>query len=350
MRVFCPTCQEPVTIGDDLAGKATFCPLCKAAFTAPTLFSSAPPTAAPPPSVPLPTPPPSPAPAPDAIAPEPRTSPAPIPAPTPVPKPMPSVPAPAPAPAPMPSPTPGVPGQTRGVSLSISPEIVQWAAPVCLVLVFILTMFSWNGAYPGGHSVYTQSPWGALFGNFYTDPVGDEIFDLNPSKPKTDNQWLLRNEVHSNFLMLPYLAIVLIGAPVAVAAVAWPQLREKLNLKIPAQAEKFIQYRIAAVAVLALLGFLILGFQSLMGFSLESTIRNRIESEMVKEREKAEKPDQKKALEIKRGMAENGLVLQKTTAHCLALWAHLVGALTASMTFVMNRRTAKPHPRIEVVW
>src|SRR5438552_13197827 len=57
MRVFCPSCQEPVTIADDLAGKATFCPLCKAAFTAPTLFS--PPPAPLNPPAPGPTQPPS---------------------------------------------------------------------------------------------------------------------------------------------------------------------------------------------------------------------------------------------------------------------------------------------------
>ena len=77
MRVFCPTCQEPVTIADDLAGKATFCPLCKAAFTAPALFSSAPPTPASTPAANPPAPPPGPIPS-LSLDPEPKPVPAPV--------------------------------------------------------------------------------------------------------------------------------------------------------------------------------------------------------------------------------------------------------------------------------
>ncbi len=39
MRVFCPNCSEPINIADDLAGKATTCPLCKAPLSAPALFT-----------------------------------------------------------------------------------------------------------------------------------------------------------------------------------------------------------------------------------------------------------------------------------------------------------------------
>src|SRR5260221_10447668 len=49
MRVFCPSCSEPINVPDDLAGKTTNCPQCQAAFTAPPLFSSTV-------STPLPTP------------------------------------------------------------------------------------------------------------------------------------------------------------------------------------------------------------------------------------------------------------------------------------------------------
>ena len=47
MRVFCPSCSEPINIADDLAGKQTTCPLCHASFIAPALFSSAAPTTVP---------------------------------------------------------------------------------------------------------------------------------------------------------------------------------------------------------------------------------------------------------------------------------------------------------------
>src|SRR5947207_343151 len=167
MRVFCPNCSEPINIADDLAGKTTNCPLCKSAFTAPTLFSSAPAMPAPTtastagaaatmaaaastPSNSSPNSPPAP---PSALGPSTSISATPPP-PSPPPKeiiPVPSLSTTTPGPA---------TGYGRSFGLAILPEIIQWTAPVALGLCVVLTFFfSWNGAYPGGHGVYTQGGW-----------------------------------------------------------------------------------------------------------------------------------------------------------------------------------------------
>src|SRR5262249_6199530 len=187
MRVFCPSCQEPVTIPDELAGKATFCPLCKAAFTAPTLFSSPAPPSAPAASAYSALPPPETPAAPESRY---RETPAPhIP--------------PAPAPAPTPAPPPGY---ARAYGFSLVPDVLQWVAPGCLVFSVLMTFFSWNGAYPGGYGVYTQGGWGAAVGGFSTDPVGDEVFRLELKPP--EGQKPLHELVPSNFLLWLYLPLL----------------------------------------------------------------------------------------------------------------------------------------------
>ena len=83
--------------------------------------------------------------------------------------PAPSVPASAPAsvmksPPPPRQQTPG--GYTHRLTITLNPQIVPWVAPVCLVLVFVLSFFPWVGRFYGSYDVLTQSAWGAAFGGY----------------------------------------------------------------------------------------------------------------------------------------------------------------------------------------
>ncbi|MFL5339111.1 MAG: hypothetical protein ACJ8F7_03005 [Gemmataceae bacterium] len=329
MRVFCPTCQEPVTIADDLAGKATFCPLCKAAFTAPTLFSSTPAT-----------------PGPSAPAATDLSTPVPIPSLSLDPTPPPSHSATSQPPSRSASSTPVRSGYARAYGFSFAPEIVQWLAPVCLGLAVILTLFSWDGAYPGGHAVYTQSAWGALFGGFSTDPVGEQILRMNPEKT-AEGELRLRDRVSWNPLMLLFLPLLLLAFVLAVIFTAYPML--KMNL--PPQLTQMVPYGMAIVTGLALLVTLILFAQSVTGFSLENALVREARSKAVKVQ--VSNPPTEEELrkqEIAEGQAVGGLHIRHTDWLCLEFTCLIIATLTAALAFIMTRRTDRPHPRIEVMW
>lgn len=324
MRVFCPNCSEAITISDDLAGQATFCPLCKSAFTAPTLFPV--PPAAPPVPVPAASPPQT-----TSISSEPPGKDASMSVPTTIPFPT--------APA-----SPGTPpGYSHSVGFALLPEIVQWTAPAALVLSVILTFFPWSGIYPGGHGVYTQSAWGSLFGSYSTDAVGDKVlkFDVKDEKGKS-----LRDEVHTNWLMLPYLPGLLLTTVLAVLFAILPALKWKL----PAQIQPYLPWRMGLIAVLSLLLTGALCLQSIRGFGLQNAIQARIDLQLQKQKEEAKTPEEIKTYEIRRGLAPDGIEAEQTTANRLAILLHFVAIIGAAGTVLMVRRGDKPPPRIEVMW
>jgi hypothetical protein len=333
MRVFCPSCQEPVTIADDLAGKATFCPLCKAAFTAPTLFSPPPAPLTPPatpPTAPTPAqPPPSypnlsldPTPAPPVSSPNGPTAKA-------------STPELPPRPAAAPS------SGTRTWGFTVPADVVQWIAPAFLILAMFLWFFSWNGAYPGGFDVYTQGPWRAIGGSYDYDLVGEAVFHLN--EPAAEGKKGLQDAVHSNLLMLPYMLLLFGTTALAVALTVLPMLR----LKLPPQVEKLMPYRTAAVAILGLLLVVILGLQSLRGFGLENAIIERIDDGLQADREKAKLPDDIKKFELKRESEIGRLNVRHTAALRLEMLCLIVAVAGAALAFAVSRRGDRHALRVD---
>jgi hypothetical protein len=156
MDLFCPHCTRRVTVADDKAGQVTNCPLCAKQFVAPSL--------APPPAAPKPPPPPVSAPRPPAPSYEPG-APA---APTPSPKPSSPMVSQEPAASP-PAPPPPPGDYTRSFSCTLSESWIAFVPPVCVVLVFILSFFTWHGAYTDadGKAVAALSLWGLAFDQWY---------------------------------------------------------------------------------------------------------------------------------------------------------------------------------------
>lgn len=228
---------------------------------------------------------------------------------------------------------------------SVSPEIIQWAAPVALAIAMFLTVFSWNGAYPGGHGVYTQSPWGAMFGVFSTDYVGDDVFKYNPKKP-AENQTPLSKQVSMNFLMLLFIPLLFLTTVAAFVFTLLPQLK----LKVPTELEPLVPWRMAIVAGLSALLLGMLCLQSLRGFGLENALIERAEGDIQKERDAAVKPDEQTTVEIKQGMLRGAMNIHHTFAMELAVWCLVVAVFGGVAAFVMMRRVDKPHPRFEVMW
>jgi hypothetical protein len=237
------------------------------------------------------------------------------------------------------------PGYTKSIGFTVLPDIVQWIAPIALVLAFITTFFPWNGLYPGDHAVYTQSPWGALLGRFSTDTVGDELLkmDVVEKDSKTPS---LKDLVKSNWFMLPYLPGLLAVTVLAIAFTILPGLK----LKLPPQIEKLLPWRMGLLAALVLLLTLVLCVQSVVGFGLQNAVVARIEENEKDKRDKARTPDQIKTYEINHGKNLMALNIRQTTANRLAILMHILAVAGAAATLVLSRRVNKPPPRIELQW
>lgn len=343
MRVFCPNCSEPINITDDLAGKTTTCPLCHSAFTAPALFSASAPT--PIPMAPLP---------PDII----QNTPAPPPPPFTPPPPA------APEPEPILPALDDEPGAARRIGFPISPDALLWIAAACLaVVVFLSLFFSWNGAYPGGHGVYTQGAFKSLFGSINVDEVGDKVFKLNaekkePEKPKEGKEpektkVRLEDATKSSWLMLLYLPLLFLSAAVAIAAAAF----DRLPVKIPTNVRGILQFRSLLVAALAFALTFLLAIQAMRGFGLERALAKEAadESEKVVKREYSESSFataeiREKSREIIEGSMNGMLAVRQTTALRLVFVLQIVAICAAVLAFLFSRRSNRPPPRFEFAW
>ena len=161
MRVTCPHCSKEVTLPNEKAEQAVACPSCHNIFTAPALMNALPDLPSPPP------PPPPPAAAPTSTPPVRQYTP-----------PTPAAP---PLSAPPRSASPGLDPCCR---LTISKRVVHWIGPVALILLCVLSFFTWLAASPGGYPVYTQSAWSVAGGVFSPDITGEKVMnretDLEP--------------------------------------------------------------------------------------------------------------------------------------------------------------------------
>src|SRR5437868_13832172 len=147
MRITCPHCQKSVVVADGSAGTPTPCPLCGNIFTPPALAGSALDLPPAPPPAPAYQPPPSP------------TASKPV----------------AAAATPADAPRPESSGLRPCCRCVLRRDVVQWLAPGGLILVFLLTFFTWVESAPAGYTIFTQSAWGAAFGSFSESLVGNDV-------------------------------------------------------------------------------------------------------------------------------------------------------------------------------
>ncbi len=134
MELFCPLCFHKVEVANELAGKIVPCPLCGKQFTAPALatatFSMEP--------IPSPPPPP-PTPAPSPVSTSSASMSTPPPASTAASSPPPKAVTP-------PKPLPPVQPLAHRFSFALPREALVWIPAGCLVLLFVLSFFSWHSS------------------------------------------------------------------------------------------------------------------------------------------------------------------------------------------------------------
>jgi len=318
MRLLCPYCQKPITVADSEAGKTVNCPECREQFAAPQLF----------------TPPPTPyeAPGRPAWAPSPPPMPETHREPADRPEPMESRDLPE-----LPTPDRELSGYRKMYSIPMRADVIRWIPPGAMTLVFLLTLFPWNGMYPGGTSAYTQSAWQCLFGAFSSDPVAERLMQFTP---------ILEERVHSNLWLLPYLLLL-----IPALALAWAgPIVEVLKVKLPPNIEPYWKYRSAALGALLFFMFLLLLAQCLTGFGIQKAVEQYIDEQVTLEKASAKTPEEIQTLEMKMDGKRGSMRVRTTTALRLAIFLHLIAALAALGELGLALRGDKPPPRVAAMW
>jgi hypothetical protein len=322
MNLLCPNCQKMLTVPDEFAGQTMKCPLCSGTFTVPGL-----PGAAPPPS-------PSDAPETDiySIRHEPSPPPPPmsfLPPPPPPPETATTL-TPAPKPSLMPA------DYQHALSGSLNPQLLPWIAPVCLLVVFFLQFFDWDGLYPGGEPAVTGNAWRTAFGAYTVDGDlktlvhFDEDDKLKPGVSILTIFYLL--------LFFPTLAVTV--ASVVIAMVSIKQLPPWVNDLLP--------WRWGIVAAANLLVFLFLALQLLVGFSLDSRYRDWVDNQ-TKRTESNPTTQERKEADAKRGELLDRL--RHTSWLRLVVLLHLTAIVSSALMFWIDRRgSLRPLPRWELHW
>lgn len=319
MNLLCPNCQKMLTVPEEFAGQAMKCPLCSGTFTVPGL-----PGVAPPPS-------PSTDPETDVYSVRHELSPPPPPMSF-----LPSPPPPSEAAAtltPTPKPSLAREDYQRTLSVSLNPQVLAWIAPLCLVLVFFLQFFDWDGLYPGGEPAVTGNAWGAAFGAYTVDGDLKNLVNLGDDfRPG------------ASALTIFYLLLFFPALIVTVASVLLPMLQ----LQLPPWVNDLMPWRWGIVAAANLLVFLFLALQLLLGFSLDSRYLDWVDNQ-TKRTESNPTTQERKEADAKRGELREKL-RHKCWLYVVVL-LHLTAIATSALMFWIDRRgQLRPPPRWELRW
>jgi hypothetical protein len=356
MELLCPNCQKKLTVPDQYAGQLMKCPLCNGTFTTPSLAAGPTAAFAPPPMPPAPQPVVTP-PAPKASDPEVLPLESDFPPPPAGNEPMEVQPLPPLAPEVMVHALVTGDYQNRW-SLWFSPRVLPWVAVGALVLVFVLSFFSWFGFYPGGLTIVSQNAWQAAFGSYSVPADWESLAPVGKATKATEAKegaeadaatvpgLFLKERVEpgASALLILFLLILLLTVLLAGAAAAL----EVITMPLPPWLGQLKPWRWALVSAATLLTFLFLLLQLLAGSNLASRVRERADSEYAGQVKQASAATEKKELEVKH--ATTVASLRRTGALSLACWLSFVALVSAVLTFWLGRRTMLPMPRVDVLW
>lgn len=322
MNLLCPNCQKMLTVPDEFAGQMMKCPLCSGAFTVPGLpgvSQSAPPSIEPEPDIYSvrhdPSPPPEPPPLLHSPPPPPETT--------------------AIQTAPQ-KPSLAREDYQHTSSGSLNPQVLPWIAPVCLLLVFFLQFFDWDGLFPGGEPAVTGNAWYAAFGAYAVD--GDL---KNPVHFGDDDS--LKPGV--SILTIFYLILFFPALAVTIASVVIPLL----SIKLPSQVNDLMPWRWGIVAAANLILFLFLGLQLLLGFSFDSRYRDWVDKETKRDAKSNPTTQERKLADAQRGELLNRL--RHTNWLRLVVLLHLTAIVSSALMFWIDRRgPLRPLPKWELKW
>jgi hypothetical protein len=221
-------------------------------------------------------------------------------------------------------------------SLVLDVNTIEWLPLSFLALTFLLTFASWVGMYPAGYSAYSQNAWQALFADFSTDPVSNEVFEQEEN---------LEKHIRSNWMMLFYLLTLI----ASLALAAGIQILPRVVWMLPKWAEAFWPYRIIALTCLIGLGVLLLLIQLSVGFGLESAL-SAVIAEKLPDTSEARTPEQIQKVEITQAAVLNAFELRRTVWLSWVVLFQFLALFAVGLELLLRRRVEKPPPRVAVIW
>ncbi len=219
----------------------------------------------------------------------------------------------------------------------IRPPAVALVAPIALLLVVVFWFFSWAGAYPGGHAVYTQSALQTLYGGHTYNAVGEKVFH----QEKT-----LSEKMSWNPLMWIYVAVTL----AALGFVLTPMLSTSGRLRLPAFMERLWPWRWLISLGLATAALLLVLAQSSWGFGLETAVGSVVQEAVATLRLPTDTPEEQQIVDLNAGKIAGGFHMQRTLWWRLSLILHLSAVLGLSAEWFLHRRTNALSPRADFQW
>jgi hypothetical protein len=235
-----------------------------------------------------------------------------------------------------PSGVPSLVGYTKAVGITLSPRVVAWAPAVLLTAVLVLTFFPWVGCYASWSAVYSQRPWGALFGG---SPYRN--YKLEGTVP---GGWL--DKVHSDWeVLLPFFVLLLVAL-----AFAWGDrvFRADPPRQVPPLARLW-PWRNSIVAGCATLALVLILVQWMNGFGMERAIKQQIaeKPELAAQRDKAgTSRDEREKLEYAQKEEFDRYNVEHTTWMYLAITCNALAVLALALRDRLDVRGNKPPPRI----
>jgi hypothetical protein len=219
--------------------------------------------------------------------------------------------------------------------------VLQGLASAAVLLVFLLSFFPWVGLYPGGVPVVTQSAWQAAFSSEWTDK--DYVEAL-----KTAGESRTAADPGASGLLIVYVLLLILVLLLTLAAVQYA-LRV---LKLPAALERVRPWRWGIVAAVAALALVFLVIQEIASFPLEARVAEETDKALEDRQKKASAGDAPpavvKALAVERGMRLGQV--RRTAALTWATWLNLFAVVCALLAFLIERRGARPAPRVDILW
>jgi hypothetical protein len=233
-------------------------------------------------------------------------------------------------------------GYSKAVGFTLASPILDWVPLGALIACFVLTFFTWVGAYPGGYPVFTQSAWSIL---------GADLSGIAPTEDlQKTSDWLEKNAngLETDWLILPYLLLLIVTIVLAIIERVFknPSI---LNIPGPlAWVPTIWPRRFALLTILTVILLLFLSAHIARGRALPGAMRRYVTELHKAEVEAADTNTKKMMIQVKMGQEFGKYAIQSTTYRSLVVWSHLLAVVGMGLRWWLHRRFPKPAPRISI--
>lgn len=201
-------------------------------------------------------------------------------------------------------------------SVPLHPEVVRWVVPVCQVLMFVFFFFPWLSSPLGEPFNFSQSAFGAAFGLAGSSSV--------------------QSPAPAPWLILLFI-VLLLGVLSTLALLVHRFVLPLLGKEVPPLVAAVVDKRSFILGGLAVLAFLFLTLQVVLGLPAESLDFS------------AATPESFPASKELYGQLM-GELIRRTVWLRISFTLALVGLLGALADFWLERRISLPPPKLTVEW